>query len=98
VDIKAASKSGIAEYVGLQNETQQPCLIVERKMQMIIGAQIGLLIYGIIAIIRGQYSMGKGRKVIGSKARMLGAVCLGPMPLSMIAGTAKGAIGVKERR
>jgi hypothetical protein len=34
--------------------------------------------------------MGKGKKVIGSKARLLGAVCLAPMPLSMIAGTAIG--------
>jgi hypothetical protein len=57
---------------------------------MIFGAQIGLLIYGIIAIIRGRYSMGKGKKVIGSKARLLGAVCLAPIPLSMIAGTAIG--------
>jgi hypothetical protein len=54
---------------------------------MIFGAQIGLLIYGIIAMIRGQYGMGKGRKVIGSKARLPGAVCLVPIPLSMIAGT-----------
>ena len=57
---------------------------------MIFGAQIGLLIYGIIAMIRGQYSMGKGRRVIGSKARLLGAVCSAPMPLSMIAGIVIG--------
>ncbi|MGD9007269.1 MAG: hypothetical protein PVG41_05075 [Desulfobacteraceae bacterium] len=57
---------------------------------MIFGAQIGLLIYGIIAIIRGQYSMRKGRKVIGSKARLLGAVCMAPIPLAMIAGTVIG--------
>ena len=34
--------------------------------------------------------MGKGKKVIGSKARVLGAVCLAPIPLSMIAGAMIG--------
>jgi hypothetical protein len=57
---------------------------------MIFGAQMGLLIYGIIAMIRGQYSMGKGKKVIGSKARLLGSVCLAPMVLSMIVGMVVG--------
>ena len=59
---------------------------------MIIGAEIGLLIYGIIAMIRGQYSMGKGKKVIGSKARLLAAVCMVPIPLSMIAGFLVGFV------
>ena len=59
---------------------------------MIIGAEIGLLIYGIIAMIRGQYSMGKGKKVIGSKARFLAAVCMVPIPLSMIAGFLVGFV------
>lgn len=53
---------------------------------MILGAQIGLLIYGMIAIIRGSYSLGKGRKIIGTDARRLGAVCLAPIPLSALAG------------
>lgn len=34
--------------------------------------------------------MGKDKKVIGSKARLLGTICLVPMPLSMIAGTVIG--------
>ena len=53
---------------------------------MILGAQIGLLVYGIIVLIKGQYGMGKGKKVTGSKARLLGGLCLAPLPLSMIAG------------
>ncbi len=53
---------------------------------MIIGAEIGLLIYGIIALIKGQFSMGKGKKVQGSSARVLGIICMLPIPLAAIAG------------
>lgn len=57
---------------------------------MILGAEIGLFIYGLIAIIRGIYSMGKGQKVIGPKARLLGALCMAPIPLSMMVGIVIG--------
>lgn len=53
---------------------------------MILGAEIGLLVYGIIVLILGRYSMGKGRIINGSRARLLGVVCLAPIPLSMTAG------------
>jgi hypothetical protein len=53
---------------------------------MILGAEIGLLVYGIIVLIRGRYSLGKGKTVSGSRARLLGAVCLAPIPLAMAAG------------
>ena len=57
---------------------------------MILGAEIGLLVYGIIVLIRGRYNLGKGRTVTGSRARLLGAVCLAPIPLAMTAGFAIG--------
>ena len=53
---------------------------------MILGAEIGLLVYGIIVLIRGRYSLGKGKTVTGSRARLLGAVCMAPIPLAMTAG------------
>lgn len=59
---------------------------------MILGAQIGLLIYGIITLIKGQYSMGKGKKVVGSKARVLGVVCVVPLPLSALVGIVIGLL------
>jgi len=34
---------------------------------MILGAEIGLLVYGIIVLIRGRYSLGKGKTVTGSR-------------------------------
>jgi hypothetical protein len=57
---------------------------------MILCAEIGLLVFGIITLIRGQYGMGKGEKIVGAKARLLGAICLAPLPLSMIVGLAIG--------
>jgi hypothetical protein len=59
---------------------------------MIIGAEIGLFIYGIIVLISGQYGMGKGRKLFGGKARLIGAICLLPMPLSAVTGFVIGFV------
>ncbi|MBT8339336.1 MAG: hypothetical protein HKP58_04160 [Desulfatitalea sp.] len=53
---------------------------------MIFGAELGLLIYGVMALIKGQFSIGKGKKVQGSSARVLGIISLLPMPLSAMAG------------
>jgi hypothetical protein len=61
-------------------------------MMMIVGAELGLLLYGIFVLIKGQYSMGKGRKVTGRQARLLGGICLVPMPLSLIAGFVIGFV------
>lgn len=57
---------------------------------MIFGAQIGLLVFGIIALARGQFGMGKEKKIVGPRARLLGFICLVPIPLSMIAGLVMG--------
>ncbi|KJS33401.1 MAG: hypothetical protein VR64_00945 [Desulfatitalea sp. BRH_c12] len=59
---------------------------------MIVGAEIGLLLYGIFVLIKGQYSVGKGRNVTGRKARLLGGICLLPMPLSLVAGVGIGFV------
>lgn len=57
---------------------------------MLLGAELGLLIYGIYVLIKGQYSLGKGKKVFGTQARILGVVCMLPVPLSMIMGIVVG--------
>jgi uncharacterized membrane protein YeaQ/YmgE (transglycosylase-associated protein family) len=53
---------------------------------MIFGAEIGLLVFGLITLIRGQFNMGKDKKIVGPKARLLGIICLAPLLLSMIVG------------
>ena len=62
---------------------------------MIFGAEIGLLVYGLIVLIRGRYNLGKGKTVTGSSARLLGAVCLAPIPLAMAAGFVIGFLNPK---
>ena len=59
---------------------------------MILGGEIALIIYGIYALIRGSFRVGKGRNVTGNKARILGFLCLVPMPLSFCAGAVIGVV------
>jgi len=49
---------------------------------MVLFAEIGLFIYGIVAIIRGRFSAGKNKTLIGMPARVCGIVCLMPLPLA----------------
>lgn len=37
--------------------------------------QIALLLYGLYAMIFGKFSLGKGRQLVGARARWLGLVC-----------------------
>ena len=57
---------------------------------MILGAEIGLLIYGIYSLATGKYSLSKGKVLTGGKARLLGVLCMLPLPLAFIAGVLLG--------
>ena len=57
---------------------------------MILGAEIGLLLYGIYSLITGKYSVGKGRVLVGGKARILGFLCVLPLPIAFGAGIILG--------
>ena len=59
---------------------------------MIIGAEIGLLIYGIYVLIKGEYSLGKGKKLRGGAARLCGGLCLAPIPIMFIIGFIMGFV------
>jgi hypothetical protein len=59
---------------------------------MILGAEIGLFVYGIIALIRGQFSIGKAKTVYGADARILGAISLLPLPIAGAAGFSIGML------
>lgn len=48
---------------------------------MILGLEIGMLIYGIIALAKGTFSIGKDREIVGTPARWLGVLCMSPLPL-----------------
>ena len=57
---------------------------------MILGAEIGLLIYGIYSLATGKYSLSKGKVLTGGKARLLGVLCMLPLPLAFITGVLLG--------
>jgi hypothetical protein len=59
---------------------------------MILGIEIGLLIFGILALVRGTFSVGKEKKVTGWRARVLGLVCLTPFPVAITAGIVIGVM------
>ena len=59
---------------------------------MILGAEIGLLVYGIYTLITGKYSLGKGRFLEGGKARLLGGLCILPLPFAFGVGIILGVI------
>ena len=47
---------------------------------MILGLEIGLIIYGIIALVKGRMKFGENKVVEGLPARLLGVLALTPLP------------------
>ena len=67
---------------------------------MILGAEIGLIVAGLIALVAGRFYLGKGRVVRGAPARCLGAAAaaaLIPLALGLMFGTVLilGGMGVE---
>jgi hypothetical protein len=53
---------------------------------MILGLEIGLLIFGLIALIRGKMTLTKTKVVEGVPARLLGLLALTPLPIAILVG------------
>ncbi len=53
---------------------------------MVLGAELGLLAYGVYVLITGKYALGKQRFVYGWQARVLGVICLLPLPTALLIG------------
>jgi hypothetical protein len=70
-----------------------PSTAKETKI-MILGAELGLTIYGLIALIRGQFSIGKARVVTGWQGRVLGAICMSVLPIAFAIGLIYGIVMV----
>ncbi|AMV26924.1 hypothetical protein VT84_21160 [Gemmata sp. SH-PL17] len=51
---------------------------------MIFGIEVGLAIFGILALVRGRMTMSKGKVVVGVPARLLGLVALTPLPVALV--------------
>lgn len=55
---------------------------------MILAAEIGMTIFGLIALIRGVITIGKGKSIYGWQARVLGLVGMSVIPLAFVIGIA----------
>jgi hypothetical protein len=53
-------------------------------------AEIGMLIFGIIALVTGKFSLTRSRVVQGTAARIVGAVLVLPLPLGLLVGVVMG--------
>jgi hypothetical protein len=51
---------------------------------MILGAEIGLIIMGIIALTKGKLQLTKTKCIYGTPARLLALIALLPIPLSIV--------------
>jgi hypothetical protein len=63
---------------------------------MIIGAEIGLIVFGLIALIRGKMTFTRNRVLEGPLARVLGAVALLPIPVSFVIAFALAALFIAQ--
>lgn len=63
---------------------------------MILGAEIGLLIMGIYAVVTGKMTLSKTRVIRGTPARALGVVAILPLPLSFAIGLIVGVMMVAQ--
>lgn len=65
---------------------------------MILGAEIGLLVFGVIALATGKLTLSKTRVVRGWAARLLGVIALLPLPLSFMIGITYGVVLAAQGR
>lgn len=59
---------------------------------MICGLEIGLAIFGLIALVRGKMTLTKNKIVVGIPARLLGLIALAPFPIFLLVGVAFGVM------
>jgi hypothetical protein len=51
---------------------------------MILGMEIGLAIFGLIALVKGKMTVSKNKVVVGVPARLLGLLALIPLPAALL--------------
>jgi hypothetical protein len=64
---------------------------------MIIGAEIGLIIAGILALVRGKMTVSKNKVATGSPAYIGGVIMLLPIPLAFVLVLAYGILMASRR-
>lgn len=57
---------------------------------MILGLEIGLFVFGLMAVINGRMKFGENKVVEGLGARLLGLLAMAPLPLAFTVGFVYG--------
>ena len=60
------------------------------------GLEIGLAIFGLIALIRGKMTLSKTKVVVGAPARLIGLLALAPLPIVFGFGIVFGIVKAAE--
>ena len=63
---------------------------------MILGAEIGMIVMGIMALVKGQMVLTKKRIVYGAPARFLAIITFLPLPTSFVIATIVAAVSVAK--
>ncbi|QDU54151.1 hypothetical protein [Aeoliella mucimassa] len=56
--------------------------------------QLAVFIYGIVVLFRGKFALGGGREVVGTRARILGVLCVCVLPFAFCIGLAIGLLAL----
>jgi MFS family permease len=65
---------------------------------LVIGLGVGMIIAGIVAIVRGRLQLSQTRAVQGVAARLLGVALLAPLPLGFLAALVYTMLNVDPNR
>jgi hypothetical protein len=63
---------------------------------MCLVAEICSLIFGIIAVVTGKFTLSRNRVVRGTPARVVGILLMMPLPAALVAGVVVGALLVAQ--
>jgi hypothetical protein len=65
---------------------------------MILGAEIGMIVIGIIALVKGKLTLSKKKVVYGTPARFLAIITFMPLPTAFVIGAIVATASVAQGR
>ncbi len=63
---------------------------------MCIGLELGLVVFGIFALVKGRFSVSRSKVVAGTAARVMGVLALLPIPLAIVVHTLYAAASIRS--
>jgi hypothetical protein len=57
---------------------------------MLCAAEIGMLVFGIITLVKGRFKLSRRKVVVGGPAYLIGVLLILPLPIALVIGIALG--------